>query len=70
MFINSLEKRDVTTSAIINVCKHLGKGVRTEKGFGVWLDLPMIDMINGDGTIEKRLPSTLKKFRNYVLDGR
>lgn len=70
MFINSLEKRDVTTSAIINVCKNLGKGVRTEKGFGVWLDLPMIDMINGDGTIEKRLPSTLKKFLNYGIDVR
>lgn len=70
MFINSLEKRDVTTSAIINVCKNLGKGVRTEKGFGVWLDLPMIDMINGDGTIEKRLPSTLNKFLNYGIDVR
>lgn len=70
LFVNSLEKRDVTTSAIINLCKNLGKGVRIGKGFGVWLDLPMIDVINGDGTIEKRLPSTLKKFLNYGIDVR
>ena len=70
LFVNSLEKRDVTTSAIINLCKNLGRGVKTKNGFGVWLDMPMIDMINGDGTIEKRLPSTLKNFLNYGIDVR
>ena len=30
----------------------------------------MIDMINGVGTIEKRLPTTLNKFLNYGIDVR
>lgn len=61
-FVNPLETRDVTASAIIRECKQNGGGVRTTDGEGVWLDTPLIEMINGEGTIEKRIPAMLRMF--------
>ena len=34
----------------------------------MWLDTPMIDIIHGDGTIEKRIPAMLRMFGKYGLD--
>lgn len=68
-FVNPLETRDVTAAAIIRECK-IGNGIKTANGFGVWLDTPMIEKINGDGTIEKRLPSTFKTFERAGIDVR
>jgi succinate dehydrogenase / fumarate reductase flavoprotein subunit/L-aspartate oxidase len=35
---------------------------------GVWIDIPVVDMINGAGTIEKRFPAMLKQFERYNID--
>ena len=67
-FVNPLETRDVTASAIIRECKQNGGGVRTTDGEGVWLDTPLIEMINGEGTIEKRIPAMLRMFGKYGID--
>ncbi len=67
-FVYSLETRDVTASAIIRECKKRGKGVKTTDGVGVWLDTPMIEEINGEGTIEKRIPAMLRMFGKYGID--
>ena len=66
-FVNSLETRDTVTAAIIRECE-LGLGVKTEKGAGVWLDTPMIDLINGEGTICEKLPSLYKMFLGKGID--
>lgn len=66
-FVNALETRDVTAAAIIRECK-LGNGIKTANGFGVWLDTPMIEIVNGEGTIEKRLPSTFSTFEKAGID--
>lgn len=66
-FVNPLEPRDVTAAAIIRECK-LGNGIKTANGFGVWLDTPMIEIVNGEGTIEKRLPSTFSTFKKAGID--
>lgn len=66
-FVNPLEPRDVTAAAIIRECK-LGNGIKTANGFGVWLDTPMIEIVNGEGTIEKRLPSTFSTFEKAGID--
>ena len=66
-FVNPLEPRDVTAAAIIRECK-LGNGIKTANGFGVWLDTPMIEIVNGEGTIEKRLPSTFSTFGKAGID--
>ena len=67
-FVNPLETRDVTASAIIRECKVRKNGLKTADGEGVWLDTPMIDLIHGEGTIEKRIPAMLRMFGKYGLD--
>ena len=67
-FVYSLETRDVTASSIIRECKARGKGVKTTDGEGVWLDTPLIDILNGEGTIEKRIPAMLRMFGKYGID--
>jgi aspartate oxidase len=35
---------------------------------GVWLDSPMINIIHGPGTIEKRLPAMVRQFKRFDID--
>ena len=37
---------------------------------GVWLDTPMIEIIRGDGTIEKSLPAMFRQNRRFGIDMR
>ncbi len=67
-FVYSLETRDVTASTIIRECKGRNNSIKTTDGEGVWLDTPMIDQINGEGTIEKRIPAMLRMFIKYGID--
>jgi len=67
-FVYSLETRDVTASSIIRECKQRGNGIKTTDGEGVWLDTPMIEMIGGEGTIEKRIPAMMRMFGKYGID--
>ena len=70
-FMNPLETRGVTASCIIRECVTNGKGIPTSsERFGVWLDTPMIDLINGEGTIEKRIPAMLRMYLEYGIDMR
>ncbi|MEG0664564.1 MAG: FAD-binding protein, partial [Clostridia bacterium] len=68
-FMHPLETRDVSAASIIRECKK-GKGVETPLGSGIWLDTPMIDMIHGEGTLEKRLPGMLRMYLKYDIDMR
>ena len=69
-FMNPLETRDVTASSVIRECAN-GKGIEIPGGGkGIWLDTPMIDMIHGKGTLEKRLPAMLRMFIKYGIDMR
>lgn len=69
-FMHPLETRDVSAASIIRECAK-GKGVATPQGgSGVWLDTPMIDMIHGEGTLEKRLPAMLRMYQKYGIDMR
>ena len=69
-FMHPLETRDVSAASIIRECKERGKGVETPLGSGVWLDTPMIELIGGEGTIEKRIPAMLRMYLNYGIDMR
>ena len=69
-FMYPLETRDVCASSVIRECRR-GNGVDTfDGGQGVWLDSPMIDMIHGEGTIEKRIPAMLRMYLKYGIDMR
>lgn len=67
-FMHPLETRDVSAASIIRECSTNGKGVHTPGGIGVWLDTPMIELKNGEGTIEKRIPAMLRMFGKYGID--
>ncbi len=69
-FMYPLETRDVCASSVIRECKR-GNGVDTfDGGHGIWLDSPMIDMIHGEGTIEKRIPAMMRMYLKYGIDMR
>lgn len=67
VYIHPLETRDVNAAGVIRECSQ-GKGVKTPTGFAVWLDTPMIDIIHGEGTLEKRLPAMLRMYRKFGID--
>ena len=67
-FMNPLETRDVSAASIIRECSTRGNGVKTPEGYAVWLDTPMIEMKNGEGTIEKRIPAMMRMFGKYGID--
>ncbi len=68
VFMHPLETRDVSAASIIRECNARGKGLETSDGLGVWLDTPMIELKNGEGTIEKRIPAMLRMFGKYGID--
>ena len=68
-FVNEREPRDVEAGAFIKECLEKGKGVPTSTGkLGVWLDSPMIDMLSGEGTVEREFPGKHILFRRYGID--
>ena len=67
-FMHPLETRDVSAASIIRECSDRGNGIKTGSGLGVWLDTPMIELKNGEGTIEQRIPAMLRMFGKYGID--
>lgn len=69
IFVFPLEPRDVEASAFIRECQERDNGIRTPSGLaGVWLDSPLVEEINGEGTIEKALPAMLRQFNRFDID--
>ncbi len=69
-YIHQLETRDVNASGVIRECRE-GRGLDVPGGLkGVWLDTPMIEMLGGEGTIEKRIPAMFRMYMNYGIDMR
>ena len=69
-FMHPLETRDVSAASVIRECNERKKGVETPLGSGVWLDTPMIEILGGKGTIEKRIPAMMRMYLNYGIDMR
>ncbi len=68
-FIYEREARDVESAAVIRECLERGKGVPTPTGkLGVWLDSPMIDMLMGEGTVEREFPGKFIIYRRFGID--
>jgi len=68
VFMHSLETRDVASATIIRECSERDNGVDCGNGKGVWLDTPMIEKINGEGTIIKKIPAMWRMFNKYGID--
>jgi succinate dehydrogenase/fumarate reductase flavoprotein subunit len=68
-FVNEREPRDVEAASIIKECVVDGKGVPTPTGkLGVWLDSPMIDMLSGEGTVEREFPGKFILYKRFGID--
>jgi succinate dehydrogenase/fumarate reductase flavoprotein subunit len=68
-FVFEREPRDVESSCIIRECIERELGIMTPTGrVGVWLDSPMIDMLWGEGTVEKEFPAKFIQFKRYEID--
>jgi succinate dehydrogenase / fumarate reductase flavoprotein subunit len=69
LFVYPLETRDVEASALIRECYGREKGIVTPTGMrGIWLDTPLIEVINGEGTIEREFASMLRNFNKFGID--
>ena len=69
LFVYPLETRDVEASALIRECYGREKGIVTPTGMrGVWLDTPLIDVINGEGTIEREFAAMYRMFNKFGID--
>jgi len=68
-FVNEREPRDVEAGAFIKECLVKGKGVPTSTGkLGVWLDSPMIDLLSGEGTVQREFPGKFILFKRFDID--
>jgi len=69
LFVFPREPRDVESSAIIRECMENNNGIETPSGrTGVWLDSPLIEMLQGEGYIKKQFPAMLRQFIRYGID--
>jgi succinate dehydrogenase/fumarate reductase flavoprotein subunit len=69
LFVWPREPRDVESSAIIRECVEKNMGIKTPSGrVGVWLDSPLIEMIQGEGYINKQFPAMHRQFIRYNID--
>jgi succinate dehydrogenase / fumarate reductase flavoprotein subunit/L-aspartate oxidase len=67
-FVNEMEARDVVCAAIIRECAE-GRGIDTPFGRqGVWLDIPVIDTVNGEGVVQRRYPGMLRKYERHGIN--
>jgi succinate dehydrogenase/fumarate reductase flavoprotein subunit len=68
-FINELETRDITSSAVIREVTGRKRGIETPTGMvGVWLDTPLVDIVKGVGTINRIFPHLFHRFKSFGID--
>ena len=68
-FVNRLETRDALSATILRECGEIGKGVVTPTGMvSVWLDTPLVDLIDGDGTFIHRFAGIYSRLKKYGID--
>lgn len=69
LFVFPREPRDVESSAIIRECLEKKNGIKTPSGrVGIWLDSPLIEMLQGEGYINKQFPAMHRQFIRYNID--
>ena len=67
-FVDELNFRDKVAAAIIREC-HQGKGIQTPSGkTGVWLDLPMVELKQGKGTLRKLFPGLVHRLGRFGIE--
>jgi len=69
LFVYHLEPRDIESSSYIRECYERENGIITPTGMrAVWLDTPMIEVVNGVGTIEREFAAMFRTFKKFGID--
>ncbi len=69
LFVFPREPRDVESSAFIRECVERNNGIETPSGrLGIWLDSPLIEILQGEGYINKQFPAMHRQFIRYNID--
>jgi succinate dehydrogenase/fumarate reductase flavoprotein subunit len=69
LFVFPREPRDVESAAFIRECLEKKNGIQTPSGrWGVWLDSPLIEIIQGSGYLLKNFPAMVRQFIRYNID--
>jgi len=69
LFVFPREPRDVESAAFIRECLERHNGILTPSGrWGVWLDSPLIETIQGAGYLYKNFPAMVRQFIRYQID--
>jgi len=69
LFVFPREPRDVESAAFIRECLERQNGIQTPSGrWGVWLDSPLIELIQGTGYLYKNFPAMVRQFIRYQID--
>ena len=69
LFVFPREPRDVESAAFIRECVERHNGIQTPSGrWGVWLDSPLIELIQGSGYLYKNFPAMVRQFIRYEID--
>jgi succinate dehydrogenase/fumarate reductase flavoprotein subunit len=69
IFVYPKEPRDVETAAVIRECQERKMGIKDHYGrYGVWLDSPIVEEIQGEGFIEKNYPAMVRQFKRFNID--
>lgn len=68
-FVYPLEPRDIEAAAFIRECYGRNNCVETPTGMrGIWLDSPMIEIIQGEGAIQKNLAAMFRMYKRFGID--
>jgi succinate dehydrogenase/fumarate reductase flavoprotein subunit len=68
-FVNEREPRDVEAASFILEATVKKMGVPTPAGkVGIWLDSPMIDLLEGEGYVKKEFPGKYILFKRFDID--
>jgi succinate dehydrogenase/fumarate reductase flavoprotein subunit len=69
LFVWPREPRDVESASFIRECLERKNGIQTPSGrWGVWLDSPLIEIIQGEGYMNKNFPAMYRQFIRYNID--
>ncbi len=69
LFVFPREPRDVESAAFIRECLERKNGIQTPSGrWGIWLDSPLIEIIQGTGYLAKNFPAMVRQFIRYEID--
>jgi len=69
LFVWPREPRDVESASFIRECLERKNGIQTPSGrWGVWLDSPLIEIIQGEGYIDKNFPAMYRQYIRYNID--